>query len=78
VSKERREIIYSVIIIIFIPVLFALNTVLLTSRVRNDTNRTVKRNADQVNTIIAESLRIPLELKNYKTVTSQITSVRTI
>ena len=77
-SKERREIIYSVIIIIFIPVLFALNTVLLTSRVRNDTNRTVKRNADQVNTIIAESLRIPLELKNYKTVTSQITSVRTI
>ncbi len=74
-NRERREIIYSIIIIIFIPLLFVSNTVLLTTRVRNDSNRSLKRSADQTNTVLVESLRKSIESKDYKLVNDQVISI---
>ncbi len=75
-SRERREIIYSIVIIIAIPLLFVFNTVLMTNRVSNDSNRNVRRSADQVNGVIAESLRSSIETKNYSAVTKQIEAIK--
>lgn len=74
-SRERREIIYSIVIIVLIPALFVFNTVLITSRIRNDSNRTVRRNADQVNAVVAESLRKAIETKDFALANEQIKAI---
>ena len=74
-NRGRREIIYSLIIIVLIPLLFVFNTLLLARRIRSDTNLTVRRHADQVNTVMAESLRKGIETKDYAGVKSQITEI---
>jgi signal transduction histidine kinase len=74
-NRERREIIYSIITIILIPLLFVFNTVLITNKIQDDTNRNVRRNADEVNGVLAESLRSSIEFKNYILATGQIRAV---
>ncbi len=56
-GRERREIIYSVIILLFVPLLLGLNTILFTKNVRKDFNTELRRKADMVNTIIAETIK---------------------
>lgn len=71
-NKERREIIYSVITIVLIPLLFVFNTLVITSRIQNDSSRNIRRNADLVNGVIAESLKTSVESKKYSQTDSQI------
>lgn len=60
-GRERREIIYSVIILLLVPLLLGLNTVLFTKSVRKDFNTELRRKADLVNTIIAETIKSRLQ-----------------
>lgn len=75
IGRERREIIYSLVVILAIPLLFVANTVLFTSRVSNDSDRNIRRNADQVNSVIAESLRPSIEAGNFNQSSKQITAL---
>ena len=76
IGRERLEIVYSLIVIIAIPLLFVANTVLFTSRVSNDSDRNIRRNADLVNSVIAESLRTSVETKDYSQSSKQIASLK--
>ncbi len=60
-NRERREIIYSVVIIVFIPLLFALNTLLFTGHLRSNFNNELRRKADLINHVIAESVKQHLQ-----------------
>lgn len=75
-SRERREIIYSICIIIAIPLLFAFNTLFMTRRVSNDTNRSARNNADTVNTVVAEGIRTSIENKEYADTTAILNSMK--
>jgi signal transduction histidine kinase len=76
IARERLEIGYSLLIITLIPVLFVGNTVLITSKIRNDSDRNIRRNADLVNSVIAESVRTLIEKHDYKAATEQIRSLQ--
>lgn len=76
IGRERIEIVYSFIVILAIPLLFVLNTVLLTSRVSNDSDRNIRRSTDQLNSVVAESLRPSIEAKNYELLQRQIRDLR--
>lgn len=75
-SRERREIIYSICIIIAIPLLFAGNTLFITKRIKDDTNRNARSNADTVNTMIAEGIRSSIESKKYTDTTKILESMK--
>jgi signal transduction histidine kinase len=75
-GRERLEIIYSIVVLIAIPILFVVNTVLITSRVQNDSDRNVRRTADQINSVIAESLRSTIESKKYDQTDKVIDSIK--
>ena len=75
-NRERREIAYSLIIIVVIPLLFVVNTLLIANRIRNDANRSIRRNADQVNGVMAESLRSAVESNNSSQISEQIINIK--
>ena len=75
-NRERREIIYSILIIFTIPLLFAGNTLFITRRVSNDANRSARNNADATNTIIAEGIRTSIESKKYQDTTAILKSIK--
>ena len=56
-SRERREILYSIVIIILIPVLFAVNTVLFTNNLRNNFNTELQQKSDVVNYVLAQAAK---------------------
>lgn len=60
-SKEQREIIYSVAILVIIPLLFVFNTIYLTNNIRSDFNRELSRKADLVNDVLAESIKTQVD-----------------
>lgn len=76
-NKERREIVYSVVTIILIPLLFVFNTLLIASRIQDDANRNIRRNADVINGVVAVSLQKPVLAKNYPQATNQIREINT-
>jgi signal transduction histidine kinase len=76
VNRERREIIYSICIIIAIPLLFAGNTLFITKRIRDNTNRNARSSADTVNTMIAEGIRSSVESKKYTETTTILKSMK--
>ena len=63
-NRERREIIYSILIIVLIPLLFVGNTLLFTSHLRKNFDTELGRKADVVNSIIAQSVYEHLKDKN--------------
>jgi signal transduction histidine kinase len=60
-NKENREIIYSIAILVLIPLLFVANTIFLTNNVRSDFNRELSRKADLVNDVLAQSIEAQLD-----------------
>ena len=56
-GRERREIVYSILILLAVPLLLAVNTILFTNNVRKDFNTELRRKADLVNTVIADSIK---------------------
>lgn len=55
-NKSQREIIYSVVILILVPLLFVMNTIYLTDNVRKDFNRELNRKADLVNDVLVQTV----------------------
>lgn len=75
-NKEKRELLYSIIVIIAIPALVVFNTVYLTNGVRATYNKELQRKADGLNAVIAESLREPIVSGNYTSVSGKLTNLK--
>ena len=60
-NRERREIIYSIIIILLIPILFVANTLLFTSHLHSNFKVELGRKADVINSVIAQSIKPHLQ-----------------
>lgn len=60
-NKENREIIYSVAILVLIPLLFVFNTIFLTNNVRSDFKRQAGSSADLINDILAQSIKTQID-----------------
>ena len=71
-NKEKREIIYSVIILFFVPLLLAVNTLLMTQNVRKDFDTELRRKADIVNTVIAQTVQSNINSKSTDTTVNDI------
>ncbi len=56
-TKQKREYYYSIAIIILIPTLIVINTVILTTKVRGDYDRELRRKAETTNNIIGTFIR---------------------
>lgn len=65
-KKEQREVLYSIAIIVTIPLLVILNTVFLANSTRNAFNKEIQRKADLVNNVIANSSREYLVSGDYE------------
>ncbi len=65
-KKEKLEVIYSIGVILAIPALVALNTILLVRSTRNAFNNELRRKADLVNGVIAESTATNLRAGNFE------------
>ena len=77
-KKERREIVYSVVIIILVPVLLGLNTLLFTNSVRSNFSTELRRKADLINGILAQSVKQHLnDTDTQTTINTLIVGVRT-
>ncbi|GAC1386434.1 MAG: hypothetical protein NVS1B7_4990 [Candidatus Saccharimonadales bacterium] len=74
-NRERREIFYSIVIIIIVPVLLAVNTLLLTNSIRRVYNIELTRKADLANTIIAESVNSYLKQKDTTNIANFVTTI---
>lgn len=64
-KKEKLEIIYTIGVILAIPALVTLNTILLVRSTRSAFNNELRRKADLVNAVIAESAATNLKAGNF-------------
>jgi len=64
-KKEKLEILYSLGVIIAVPALVVLNTVLLVRSTRSAFNAELRRKADLINAVIAESSKSDIAAKRY-------------
>ncbi len=71
-KKEKLEIIYSVGVIIAIPLLMAMNTILLVRSSLSAFNRELSRKADLVNAVIAESVEEDILNNNYTSLNERL------
>lgn len=60
-GKQKREYYYSIAVMVLIPVLIVINTLVLTTSVRNDYNQELRRKADTVNKVLGASIRNKLD-----------------
>lgn len=75
-KKEKLEIIYSIGIIIAIPLLIVANTVYLVRSTRSAYNNEFRKKADLVNSVIAESVRDNIANKKYPVINEQLNSIQ--
>src|SRR6185436_18413589 len=71
-KKEKLEIIYSVGVILAIPALVALNTILLVRSTRSAFNSELRRKADLVNGVIAESTATNIKANKFADLSSTL------
>lgn len=74
-NKAKREIIYSVIILLLIPSLLAFNTILLATSVRKDYDKELQSRAELSNSVLAESLSSEIESLDATGVENKIQSI---
>ncbi len=74
-NKEKRELVYSVLIIIAIPVLVVVNTLYISKGVRASYNTELRRKADVLNAVIAESLREPITSGDTASVSKKLSNL---
>lgn len=74
-KREKLEVIYSVGVVIAIPLLVILNTVMLVRSTRNAFNVELTRKADVVNGVIAESARADIVAKRYDVLQQSFTAL---
>lgn len=74
-KREKLEVIYSVGVVIAIPLLVILNTVMLVRSTRNAFNVELTRKADVVNGVIAESARADIVAKRYDVLQRSFTAL---
>lgn len=77
-KREKREIIYSIGILIMVPLLVITNTVLLVRSTREAFNKELMRKADLVNAVVAESARANIESGQYTTIASTMSALEKI
>ncbi len=73
--KEKLEIIYSIGIIIAIPLLIVVNTVYLVRSTRSAFNTELRKKADLVNSVLADSLQSDINQKNYTQLTTRLSTI---
>ena len=71
-NRSKLELIYSVSIILAIPLLLGLNTILLINSTRTAFNAELKRKADLINATIAESNADTIEAQSYDELNSTL------
>lgn len=74
-QKEKREIIYSIVIIIAIPLLVVANTLFISRAVRSAYNSELRRKANSVNAIMAESLREQIVAEDTESLNEKLTAL---
>jgi signal transduction histidine kinase len=73
--RAKLEILYSIGIITAIPLLLALNTVLLISATRSAFNQELRRKADLVNAVIAENSIEDIKSESYDTLSQKLSQL---
>lgn len=64
-NKDKLEVVYSIAVIVTIPILLIANTVFLASSTRNAFNSEIRRKADLVNSVIANTARDYIAVGDY-------------
>lgn len=75
-SREKREIIYSVIILLMVPALLVVNTSVIVSSVRRIYDEDIRLKADMANTVIAETLRQSITDKDYEEIENKLADIQ--
>jgi signal transduction histidine kinase len=74
-DKQHREFVYSILIIVAIPLLIVANTIFIIRSVRTAYNLELRRSANSANTVIAESLREGIIANNSQELTATINKI---
>lgn len=75
-KREKREIIYSIVILIMVPLLMVGNTLLFYSSVRKLYNEDIRRKADLLNSVMAEVLRSDIKANNADLIKQKLGSIK--
>ena len=74
-KREKFEIIYSVGVLVAIPLLVVTNTLLLVRYTQNAFNNELRRKADVVNSVISQTSIDDIKSKNYTQLESKLKSI---
>ena len=75
-SREKREIIYSIIVLITIPALMVASTLFFVSSVRQMYNRDISKKANLANSVIVEALRQDIVDKNSNNLNQALADIK--
>lgn len=74
-QRSKLEIVYSVGVIVAIPLLLAVNTILLVRSTRSAFNQELRRKSDLVNSTIAETSAKDIQDKNFSELSDMLTEI---
>lgn len=77
-KRDRLELIYSVTIIVAIPLLLVLNTIFFIRSTRATFNQELRNTADTVNEVISESIKAEIITGNYTGITDELNRIEKI
>lgn len=77
-KRDRLELIYSVTIIVAIPLLLVLNTIFFIRSTRAAFNQELRNTADTVNEVISESIKAEIITGNYTGITDELNRIEKI
>jgi signal transduction histidine kinase len=74
-NKAKREIIYSVAVLLIIPALLAFNTILLATSIRKDYDKELQSRAELSNSVLAETLNQTITTEQPEVIQEKINSI---
>ncbi len=75
-NKSKREIVYSIAVLIIVPALLAINTIILATSVRKDYDKELQSRAELANSSLSIAIRSDAEQQNTEEIQNKIADVQ--
>jgi signal transduction histidine kinase len=75
-TRDKREILYSIVVFVTVPALMLASTLIFYSSIRHLYNEDIRRKANLANTVIAETLRSDINQQNNQALDQKLTDIK--